>query len=855
MRAFAPPLPIDAALGPLLDTLSARPNAVLEAPPGAGKTTRVPLALLDAPWVAGRRLVMLEPRRLAARAVAQLMARTLGEPVGATVGYRMRGDTRVGTRTRLEVVTEGVLARLRAADPALEAYAAVLFDEFHERSLHADLGLALVLETQQLLRPDLRVLVMSATLDGDAVAPVLGDGAGPAPIVRAEGRSFPVETRWRPPRSDERLEAAVARTVREALRADDGDVLVFLPGAGEQRRVADALGALGTADAPVAVHVLHGSMPLAAQEAAIAPAPPGTRKVVLATSIAETSLTIEGIRVVVDSGWSRLPRYVARAGLTRLETVRVSRASADQRRGRAGRVAPGVCYRLWDPHEDGALVPRTRPEVLEADLAPLALELADAGVSDPATLRWLDLPPAGAFAQARELLTELGALGREGRITAHGRRMAALPLHPRLAHLLLVAGARGASRLGARIAVLLEERDLLRGDGGPPPADLRLRLDAMAGGAGWVPGAVMVDRDAARRLRQQADALAARLARDLHDMPHGGNAPADTEADADEEAGALLALAYPDRVAQRRGGGAGRYLLRNGTGATLPAGDALAAAEWLAVAELDGTPPEYRIARAAPLTRAAIERDFGEQVEREEVVEWDRDMDAVRARRRTRLGALVLGEAPWADVAPDRVARAVAEEIARRGLSALPWPAPAVRLRERLAFVHHHDPSWPDMSDAALLADADAWLVPQLGGVRRWGDLAAVAWGEALLARCDWTQRAALDRLAPTHVTVPSGSRIPVDYGDPAAPVLAVKLQECFGWTDTPRVLDGRVPLTLHLLSPAQRPVQVTQDLAGFWRTSYFDVRKELRGRYPRHPWPEDPLSAEPTRRAKPRGT
>jgi ATP-dependent helicase HrpB len=853
MMRFPTPLPIDDLLPALAESLAARSNAVLEAPPGAGKTTRVPLALLEAPWMHGRRLVMLEPRRLAARAAAQFMARTLGEPVGGTVGYRVRGDTRVGDRTRIEVVTEGVLARLRSADPALEEYGAVLFDEFHERSVHADIGLALVLETQQLLRPDLRVVVMSATLDGDAVAPLLDAGDGAAPVLRASGRSFPVETRHRPPRSTERLEATVARVVREALRDETGDVLVFLPGAGEQRRVAELLGAPGTPEAPVQLHVLHGSLPLAAQDAAIAPAVPPARKVVLATSIAETSLTIEGVRVVVDCGLARLPRHVPRSGLTRLETVRVSRASADQRRGRAGRVAPGVCYRLWDVYEDAALAPRTRPEILEAELSSLALDLADAGVRDPADLRWVDAPPAGAYARAVELLVQLGALDDAGRITPHGRRMAALPLQPRLAHLVLVAVARGQGRLGALIAALLEERDVLRGDGGPPPADLRLRVDAVGRGEGWVPGAVQVDRDVARRVREQADALHGRLA--------SARAPAATatlreDGHADDEAvGALLALAYPERVAQRRAGGDLRYLLRNGTGATLQRGDPLAGAEWLAIAELDGAPPEYRVARAAPLTRADLDDDFGAQMTREEMVEWDAAADLVRARRRLRLGALVVEDAPWRDADPALVADVLLREIGRRGIDALPWSTGAVRLRERLSFLHHHEPTWPDVSATALLADADRWLRPHLAEVRRWSDLERVEWHDALLSRCGWEQRAALDRLAPTHVTVPSGSRIAIDYGVPDAPVLAVKLQECFGWTDTPRVLDGRVPLTLHLLSPAQRPVQVTRDLAGFWRSSYFEVRKELRGRYPRHPWPEDPLSAEPTRRAKPRGT
>ncbi|MCA0375685.1 MAG: ATP-dependent helicase HrpB [Gemmatimonadetes bacterium] len=844
--AGAAPLPIDDALPALRDALASRPSAVLEAPPGAGKTTRVPLALLHEPWLGAQRIVMLEPRRLAARAAATYMARTLNEPVGHTVGYRVRGDTRISARTRIEVVTEGVLTRLLAADAALEPYGAVLFDEFHERSLHADLGLALVLEMRAVLRPDLRVLVMSATLDGDAVARLLADDMGAAPVVRSSGRLFPITTHHRPPRADERIEAATARVVREALAANDGDVLVFLPGFAEQRRVAELLGGLPP---QVRVHQLHGSMPLAEQDAALAPAPAGTRKVVLSTNVAETSLTVEGVRIVVDSGMARVARYDAGVGMTRLRTARISRASADQRRGRAGRVAPGVCWRLWDAHEEHGLLPATPPEIVDADLAELALELADAGVHDPATLRWLDVPKAGPFTAARTLLAQLGALDANGRITAHGKRMAELPLAPRLAHMVLVAEERGELELAAALAVGVEGRGEQRQLGRELVARVR---GATANGVSGDGGSGGGDRRHGVRL--------------TGDRRNGGGGGDHGyygyygDPFLIDGAGALLALAFPDRVAQRRAGPDSRYLLRNGAGAVLPTGhahyDLLHDAPFLAIAELEGQPPEYRIARAAALSRAELDDDFGDQVVREQRVAWDDRTARVQAVQRVTLGAIVLEEKPLREPSDDHVRAAVLAQLTRIGVEAWPLSVGARRLRERLAFVHAHmGDAWPEVSDDALVRDLSTWLAPYLDGVRTWAQLEALDWHEALLAPLDWQQRGALDRLAPTHLEVPSGSRIAIDYSDAQAPVLAVKLQEVFGWTTTPRVCDGRVPVTLHLLSPAQRPVQVTRDLAGFWASSYFEVRKELRGRYPRHPWPEDPLTAEATRRAKPRGT
>ncbi|WP_206044458.1 ATP-dependent helicase HrpB [Gemmatimonas groenlandica] len=844
-------LPIDEIIPSLRAAMAARVVAVLEAPPGAGKTTRVPLALMHEPWLAGTKVVMLEPRRLAARAAASYMASILGEEVGQTVGYRVRGESRISKRTRIEVVTEGVLARMLSSDAALEDIGLVIFDEFHERSLHADLGLALVLEAQRHLRDELRVLVMSATLDGVAVSALLADDGGPAPVLRSEGRMFPIETHYRAPRRDERIEATTARVIREALDATEDDVLVFLPGAGEQRRVAERL--TGDTMSGVRVHTLHGGMPLAEQDAALAPARVGTRKVVLSTSVAETSLTVAGVRVVIDCGLSRVPRYDASAGLTRLHTVRVSRASADQRRGRAGRTAPGVSYRLWDQHEDHTLLPSTRPEIVDADLSSLALELADAGISDPTTLRWLDVPRAGPFSQARGLLAQLGALDDTGRITPHGRRMAALPLQPRLAHLAIVAAERGALPLGAAIAALLEERDIVRYDGLPPQSDMRLRTELLRRDGAASAAGVAVDRDGVRRVRQTADDLARRTA------GGGSNVVRSSGSWDDADTGSLLALAYPDRVAQRRSGAEPRYLLRNGSGAVLAKHDALYDAPYLAIADLEGTSPEARIVRAAPITLEELREDFGDQFERVQLVEWDERTKTVRARKRTMLGAMVIDEVVWSDAEPSALLQAVLDairaQLARSGVEALPLSQAASRLRERMAFVRAHDESWPDVSVAALSASLEDWAGPYLDGVRTWAQLASVDWHEALQSLMPWPQRSALERLAPTHIDVPSGSRIALDYSDPMAPVLAVKLQEVFGWSTTPMVMDGRVSLTLQLLSPAQRPVQVTRDLAGFWRSSYFEVRKELRGRYPRHPWPEDPLTAEATRRAKPRGT
>ncbi len=803
---------------------------MLVAPPGAGKTTRVPLALLTEPWCTGRVLV-LEPRRLAARAAAHHMARLLGEEVGGTVGYRVRLESRVSARTRIEVVTEGVLTRMLQDDPTLDGVSAVLFDEFHERNLAGDFGLALALRSRDLVRDDLRILVMSATLHAAPVATLLGG----APVIESHGRLHPVETRYRPPREGQWVDASAAAAVRTALAADTGDVLVFLPG---QREIARTAAALGDVDAAVDVIPLYGAMPLDAQDRAIRPSAYGRRKVVLATSIAETSLTIEGVRVVIDSGLSRVPRFDARSGMARLATTRVSRASADQRRGRAGRLGPGICYRLWAEGDEAQMLAQRTPEVLEADLAPLALELAAAGIDDEQSLSWLDVPPAGALAQARALLRELDALDATGRITAHGRRMAALGVHPRLAHLVARGGELGHGALACDVAALLGERDIFNRESAEGDADLADRVRALHDAD--FARTRRADRGRVQRVRQEGDALRRVI----------GARRASTTSD-DRVVGLLVALAYPDRLAKQRDDAPGRYLMRNGRGATFAVPQTLGAAEWLAIADVDGDPRESRIWMAAAIDASDVASHFAAHGTEEMVRHWDADRHVLRLSRVTRLGAITLREQRLDAPGADEAAAALLEITRQEGLGVLRWDDRATRLRQRLAFAHHCNPEYPDVSDAALNASLHEWLLPALRADGRLNALAKVDVVDALLARLSWKQRERLDVLAPTHCTVPSGSNLPIDYADAEAPVLAVRLQEMFGLAETPRVGDGRVPLTLQLLSPAHRPVQVTRDLAGFWARSYFEVRKDLRGRYPRHEWPENPLEARATARAK----
>jgi ATP-dependent helicase HrpB len=838
--------PTDAPLiGALRAALAGHRDAVLRAPPGAGKSTLVPLALLDEPWLRGRRILLLEPRRVAARAVARRMAWLRGEQVGETVGYRMRLDTRVSRATRIEVITEGVLTRMLQGDPELAGVGCVIFDEFHERSLQADLGIALCLDARNALDADFRVLAMSATLDGARVARLLGD----APVVDVPGREYPVEIFYRGrgapllPGGPESPEQLVSRTVRQALEETAGDLLVFLPGAGEIRRVQSQLAAL--AGAHLQLLPLYGELGAEEQDRALKESPRGVRRVVLATNIAETSVTIPGVTAVIDSGLARRSRFDPVTGMSRLEVTRISRAAADQRAGRAGRTAPGRCYRLWSEGAHASLAAYTPAEITEADLAPLALELALWGSADAARLAWLDAPPVPMLAQARELLQRLGALDARGVITPAGREMAALPVHPRLAHMLVAARARGAVALAAELAALVSERDLLRRDGAQRDPDVRTRLEILrreSGAAAADPGALQRIRRNAAQFAQLADARVQAVRTDV--ARTGPCSP-----------GMLLALAFPDRIARRRGESPGRFLLANGRGAAFAQPTGLGAQEFLVAVELDDRDREARIDLAAPLELDELEALYGDQIGTSEQVEWDARAGAVLAQRSRRYGALLLDTRPLQEVPPELADAAMLAGVRQLGIGSLPWDEETRNLQARLGFVRRlegapHGP-WPASDDATLLDTLDAWLPPWIGGMTRRDHLQRLPLGEALLARLSGAQRRALPELAPREISVPSGSRIRVDYAEEGGPSLSVRLQELFGLAATPRIGAGAVPVTLKLLSPARRPVQVTRDLAGFWKSSYHEVRKEMRGRYPRHHWPEDPLSAPPTRGAK----
>lgn len=810
-------LPIEAALPDLRRALGGRNAAVLVAPPGAGKTTRVPLDLLGAPWLDGRKIILLEPRRLAARAAAARMAQTLGEAVGGTVGLRVRLGSKISARTRIEVVTEGVFTRMILDDPELAGIGAVLFDEFHERSLDADLGLALAFDAQAGLREDLRILVMSATLDGARVAHLLGD----APVIASEGRAFPVETRYVERDPNRRIEDSVADLTLRALRADPGSVLVFLPGQAEIRRTAALLSE--RVDPGVQLAPLYGALPPAEQDRAVAPAPAGTRKVVLATSIAETSLTIEGVRIVVDSGLARVPVYEPGLGLTRLVTARASRASVDQRRGRAGRTEPGLCWRLWSEAGTSALEAFTRPEILSADLAELLLDCAAWGVADPHRLAFLDPPPAPALAEARALLAELGALDADGRLTEIGARLRALPLPPRLARMVTAAAAQGQARAAADLAAVLVERGL-GGDG----VDLDERVE---------------------RFRRDRGGRAADMRRLAEGWARSAGAGRET---LPAPAGPLLALAYPDRVARSRGR-EGEFVMASGRAGRVDPASPLARETFLVVADLAGSAGNARILAAAAIEADALERLFADRIEARTEISFEPQAASLRARAARRLGAVSLGERPLPVPAGPESAEILARGIAGLGLDRLPWTPAVAQWRARVRFLRAAEGEpWPDLSDEALAESASDWLAPALVGRTSLAAVTADDLAGALHGLLPWPLRGRLDSEAPTHVEVPTGSRIPVDYAA-EEPVLAVRVQELFGLDRHPSVA-GR-PLVLHLLSPAQRPIQITRDLPGFWRGSWAAVRAEMRGRYPRHPWPEDPRSEAPTRRAKPRGT
>jgi len=822
-----PAFPIDPLLPAIRDSLAAHPRLVLEAPPGAGKTTRVPPALLDAPWLGGQRILMLEPRRVAARAAAGFMASERGEAVGETVGYRIRFENRTSPRTRIEVVTEGILARMIQDDPMLEGVGAILFDEFHERHLSADLALALGLDVQASLREDLRIVVMSATLEGERLTRFLD-----APRLSADGRSYPVAVSHYPARREEGIEPQVARCVQQALSEHPGDLLVFLPG---QREIARSERLLSDLDATVLP--LHGELPVEAQSAALRPDPDGLRRVVLATNVAESSVTLPGVRVVIDSGLAREPRFDPNSGFSRLATVSIPQSSAEQRAGRAGRVAEGWCYRLWP--ESQRLEPARRPEIANVDLAGLALELAAWG-SD--ALRFLDPPPPGALASARDLLRRLGALDGEA-ITAFGKRVLALGTHPRLAAMLLAPSDPREQALACDLAALIEARDPLKG---PRRDDLASRWQALAAfRAGRTPpeasrGALAAIDQAARQWRKRLR---------LDAMP-----PGDVPAHA---LGDVLLHAFPERIARQHPNDPYRYQLASGRSARLFDHSALYGEPWLAISELRGDGRDAQVLMAAPLDESRLAREFPKRFVEQDRVYWDERLRGIAAVRERRFEAIVLESRPLAKPDPSRTAEALVDYVRQKGLAVLPWSEATAQWRERVACLREWCPDlgMPDVSDVALLERLDDWLAPALAGKTRLDGLSEAELAEALKSGIDWNLRQRIDQLAPVRISVPSGMERRIEYRHGEAPVLAVKLQELFGLADTPRIADDRVPLTLHLLSPAGRPLQVTQDLRGFWERTYPEVKKEMKGRYPRHPWPDDPWSATATHRAKPRGT
>ncbi|WP_138738689.1 ATP-dependent helicase HrpB [Pseudomonas sp. FSL W7-0098] len=834
-------LPIDEVLPALRLALAERHETVLEAPPGAGKTTRVPLALLNEPWLAGQKILMLEPRRLAARAAAERLASELGEKVGETVGYRIRLDSKVGPNTRIEVVTEGILTRRLQHDPSLEGVGLLIFDEFHERSLDADLALALSLNGRELFRDEqpLKILLMSATLEGERLSSILAD----APILRSEGRMYPVAMRWgRPFVPGEFIEPRVVQTVLDAINDESGSLLVFLPGQAEIRRVnqqlADALGSRSD----ILLCPLHGELDLTAQRAAIEPAPKGLRKVVLATNIAETSLTIDGVRVVIDAGLARVPRFDPGSGMTRLDTQRISRASATQRAGRAGRLEPGVCYRLWSEDQHAHLAAYGSAEILQADLAGLALQLARWGVT-PEQLIWLDMPPSASYAQARQLLDRLGAL-HGAKLTPHGEAMAELPAHPRIAHLLLRGQDLGLADMACDIAALLGERDILRGAG----ADLHSRLALLSG------------ESRAARGGQGGVQRAKQLARQYRGYLRGKARQPVADPDHPRWLGALLALAYPDRVAQQRKPGGAEYRLANGRAALFSEVDGLMKQPWLVIADLGSRQGqrEERIYLAAEFDPALLEGVLSEQVSVVDQLDWDEREGVLRAERQRKVGELVLSREPLTGLDEAARTQALINLVRRKGLELLPWTPELRQWQARVALLRQLDlqiqgqSEWPDVSDAALLAGLEDWLGPYLGRVSRLSHFASLDLSSIVHNMLKWPLPQRLDELAPDHIKVPSGSSVRLDYSE-HPPILAVRLQELFGLADTPRIAGGRQVVKLHLLSPARRPVQVTQDLANFWRSTYAEVKKDLKGRYPKHYWPDDPLVAEATARIKPR--
>ncbi|MBY6210736.1 ATP-dependent helicase HrpB [Microbulbifer agarilyticus] len=841
-------LPIHEVLPQLRDRLNQANNVVLQAPPGAGKTTAVPLALLDSPWLEGRRIIMLEPRRLAARSAAARMAELLGEPVGKTVGYQIRAERKYGRDTRILVVTEGILTRLLQSDPELTGTALVIFDEFHERNLQGDLALALCLQSQEVLREDLKLLVMSATLDTEAVAGLLDK----APVITSEGRAFPVDIEYLPhqqvPENIRQLPTTVARRVNELLAQQDGSVLVFLPGVGEIRQVESSLRESLGNQPDVVIAPLYGDLKKEQQNAAIAPCPDGERKVVLATNVAETSLTIEGIRVVVDAGLMRESRFDPNTGMNRLVTTQISQASATQRTGRAGRLSEGYCLRLWSESTQRGMAKKNSPEILLSDLAPVMLELAQWGVSEPSELRWLDLPPPGPTAQAQELLIELGALDTQLRITQHGQQILQLGTHPRLAHMMLRSVELGLQESATLLAALLSERDIFRGDQ-RWDRDIHKRMEVLLGRT----KNSRADFASIQRIRQQAKTWRSQLT--------GSDATSAAVADARDATGILLGLAYPDRIAKNRHDRERRFLLSNGRGAHFSHDDDLAQEAFLVVADLDGQGRDARIQLAARIDRELLHEYFSGLIEQREAVRWDTSAGRAIASKQTLLGKLILEEKPAQDISPELISRALLDAIRQGGLRLLPWTKESENLLERVRFLYREREQYadlldglalPEWSETTLLESLESWLLPHLNGFSKLDQLKQLDLKSILLAQLEWSTQQQLDALAPSHIQVPSGSRIAIDYGE-TPPVLPVRLQEMFGLGQTPTIINGRYPLMIHLLSPARRPVQVTRDLTSFWKNTYQEVKKELRIKYQKHFWPDDPTTAQATSKTKKR--
>ncbi|WP_127592421.1 ATP-dependent helicase HrpB [Paenibacillus lautus] len=832
-------LPIHRILPQLKMALSTGTHAVLIAEPGAGKTTQVPLAFLNESWLEGKRIIMLEPRRIAARSAASYMASSLGEAVGETIGYRVRMDSKIGQNTRIEVVTEGILTRMLQDDPELTGIGMIIFDEFHERNLQADTGLAFAMESQSVLREDLRLLVMSATLEAEPVARLLGD----APVIVSEGRAFPVSTHYLRSFSLDELHKGAANAILRALSEQQGDILVFLPGAREIRKTANELLRTGLSQ-DVVIRELYSALPAEKQDDAIRRDSNGRRKIVLSTSIAESSITIEGIKTVVDSGYMRTEVFSPRTGLPQLITRRLSRASADQRRGRAGRVSAGVCYRLWSEEEHRHLPESTIPAIRESDLTPLALELAVWGTRDPEQLAWLDAPPRPALTQGQALLRQLSALDDSGSITQHGREMALLGLHPRLAHMLIRAQEIGEASLAIRIAVLLQERDIMSRGEAIRDQDLRSRVERL----------LLFERQGQRSAEQDmtSEAVLQRMKQEIRKL-HTQLNVAYTISGNLNFCGLLLSFAYPERIAKNRGGSG--FLMRSGRGVKLVSVQPMSRAQYIVVAAVDDQGADGNIQLASEMDELWLDKYYFDEMEQRKEVVWDSASGSIRARQKLMLGALVIKEQAYSNPTGEEIALALLQGIRQEGLGLLQWSKAALQLRERLAFMFRHDPegNWPDVSDEGLLNQAEEWLLPYLEGLRNRNDIRRLAPGTLLEHMLSWEQKQQLQKEAPTHIRVPSGSLIPVNYSDPEQPFLAVRLQEMFGLQDTPRIAEGRVALTLHLLSPAQRPVQVTSDLSSFWRSGYFEVKKDLKGRYPKHYWPDDPMEATATHRTRPK--